>query len=92
MPLLDDDALRINMLPLTIFISLVALAFSDYKQSLQFQHLNEEKQNIQVEVCDMKQPCKIESLDFDTLIWFHHSVVLRLLGVAEGFKYQYLIL
>jgi Ca2+-transporting ATPase len=25
-------------------------AVSDYKQSLQFQHLNEEKQNIQVEV------------------------------------------
>nr|CAB3445801.1 unnamed protein product [Digitaria exilis] len=38
------------MLPLTISISLVALAVSDYKQSLQFQHLNEEKQNIQVEV------------------------------------------
>ena len=47
------------MPPLTIFFSLIALAVSDYKQSLQFQHLNEEKQNIQVEVCDMEQPSKI---------------------------------
>ncbi|XP_066321307.1 calcium-transporting ATPase 5, plasma membrane-type-like isoform X2 [Miscanthus floridulus] len=33
-----------------VFLVIVVTAVSDYKQSLQFQHLNEEKQNIQVEV------------------------------------------
>ncbi|KAF7089112.1 hypothetical protein CFC21_092149 [Triticum aestivum] len=33
-----------------VFLVILVTAVSDYKQSLQFQHLNEEKQNIQVEV------------------------------------------
>ncbi|WVZ65438.1 hypothetical protein U9M48_014801 [Paspalum notatum var. saurae] len=33
-----------------VFLVIFVTATSDYKQSLQFQHLNEEKQNIQVEV------------------------------------------
>ncbi|KAM0837685.1 hypothetical protein ACQ4PT_061470 [Festuca glaucescens] len=33
-----------------VFLVIFVTAVSDYKQSLQFQHLNEEKQNIQVEV------------------------------------------
>ncbi|XP_062218344.1 calcium-transporting ATPase 5, plasma membrane-type-like [Phragmites australis] len=33
-----------------VFLVIVVTAVSDYKQSLQFQYLNEEKQNIQVEV------------------------------------------
>ncbi|CAL4971071.1 unnamed protein product [Urochloa decumbens] len=33
-----------------VFLVIVVTAVSDYKQSLQFQHLNEEKQNIQLEV------------------------------------------
>uniref|UniRef100_A0A453L6J8 Cation-transporting P-type ATPase N-terminal domain-containing protein n=1 Tax=Aegilops tauschii subsp. strangulata TaxID=200361 RepID=A0A453L6J8_AEGTS len=33
-----------------VFLVIFVTATSDYRQSLQFQHLNEEKQNIQVEV------------------------------------------
>ncbi|VAI74221.1 unnamed protein product [Triticum turgidum subsp. durum] len=35
---------------LAVFLVILVTATSDYRQSLQFQHLNEEKQNIQVEV------------------------------------------
>lgn len=36
---------------LTIVFLCLSLAVSDYRQSLQFQNLNKEKQNIQLEVC-----------------------------------------
>jgi Ca2+-transporting ATPase len=35
---------------LAVFLVILVTAISDYRQSLQFRHLNEEKQNIQVEV------------------------------------------
>ncbi|KAL5198547.1 hypothetical protein ABZP36_002565 [Zizania latifolia] len=35
---------------LAVFLVVLVTVTSDYKQSLQFRHLNEEKQNIQVEV------------------------------------------
>lgn len=35
---------------LTIILHCIIIAISDYKQSLQFRHLNEEKQNIHIEV------------------------------------------
>jgi heme/copper-type cytochrome/quinol oxidase subunit 2 len=35
----------------TIVFLCLLLAVSDYRQSLQFQNLNQEKQNIQLEVC-----------------------------------------
>lgn len=34
-----------------LFIFTCSLAISDYRQSLQFQNLNKEKRNIQLEVC-----------------------------------------
>lgn len=40
-----------NILMVSVAIFFCSLAISDYKQSLQFQSLNEEKHNIRVEVC-----------------------------------------
>lgn len=37
---------------LTILFVCLSVAVSDYRQSLQFQNLNKEKQNIQLEVCN----------------------------------------
>lgn len=48
---------------LAVIIVIVVTAFSDYKQSLQFQNLNEEKQNIQLEVVRGGRRVKISIFD-----------------------------
>ncbi|XP_060172095.1 calcium-transporting ATPase 8, plasma membrane-type-like isoform X3 [Lycium barbarum] len=47
---LDDGWYDGGSIFLAVIIVIVVTAVSDYKQSLQFQNLNEEKQNIQIEV------------------------------------------
>lgn len=42
---MDDSLIRFSCM------FFVPAAISDYRQSLQFQNLNEEKRNIQIEVC-----------------------------------------
>ncbi|BAS77262.1 Os02g0176700 [Oryza sativa Japonica Group] len=49
-----------------VFLVILVTAVSDYKQSLQFQHLNEEKQNIQVEV--IRGGRRIEVSIFDIVV------------------------
>ncbi|KAI5008908.1 hypothetical protein ZWY2020_009956 [Hordeum vulgare] len=49
-----------------VFLVILVTAVSDYKQSLQFQHLNEEKQNIQVEV--IRGGRRIQVSIFDTVV------------------------
>ncbi|KAI3772118.1 hypothetical protein L6452_03293 [Arctium lappa] len=48
---------------LAVIIVIVVTAISDYKQSLQFQNLNEEKQNIQLEVVRGGRRVKISIFD-----------------------------
>ncbi|GKD83955.1 calcium-transporting ATPase 10, plasma membrane-type protein isoform X1, partial [Tanacetum coccineum] len=48
---------------LAVMIVIAVTAFSDYKQSLQFQNLNEEKQNIQLEVVRGGRRVKISIFD-----------------------------
>ncbi|KAE8772894.1 calcium-transporting ATPase 8, plasma membrane-type-like [Hordeum vulgare] len=49
-----------------VFLVILVTAVSDYKQSLQFQHLNEEKQNIQVEVIRGGRRTRVSI--FDTVV------------------------
>ncbi|KAJ1290257.1 hypothetical protein BS78_02G229300 [Paspalum vaginatum] len=49
-----------------VFLVIFVTATSDYRQSLQFQHLNEEKQNIQVEV--IRGGKRIEASIFDLVV------------------------
>uniref|UniRef100_J3MUF6 Calcium-transporting ATPase n=1 Tax=Oryza brachyantha TaxID=4533 RepID=J3MUF6_ORYBR len=48
---------------LAVFIVILVTAISDYRQSLQFRHLNEEKQNIQVEVVRGGKRCVTSIFD-----------------------------
>ncbi|XP_051131349.1 calcium-transporting ATPase 10, plasma membrane-type-like [Andrographis paniculata] len=48
---------------LAVLIVIIFTAISDYKQSLQFQNLNEEKQNIQVEVYRSGRRIKVSIFD-----------------------------
>uniref|UniRef100_A0A0D9X9S3 Calcium-transporting ATPase n=1 Tax=Leersia perrieri TaxID=77586 RepID=A0A0D9X9S3_9ORYZ len=48
---------------LAVFIVILVTAISDYRQSLQFRHLNEEKQNIQVEVVRGGKRCGTSIFD-----------------------------
>ncbi|KAK6131661.1 hypothetical protein DH2020_034675 [Rehmannia glutinosa] len=48
---------------IAVFIVIIFTAVSDYKQSLQFQNLNEEKQNIQMEVLRGGRRVKISIFD-----------------------------
>ncbi|KAF0898073.1 hypothetical protein E2562_001741 [Oryza meyeriana var. granulata] len=48
---------------LAVFLVILVTAISDYRQSLQFRHLNEEKQNIQVEVVRGGKRCGASIFD-----------------------------
>ncbi|KAL5230431.1 hypothetical protein ABZP36_029207 [Zizania latifolia] len=48
---------------LAVFLVILVTATSDYRQSLQFRHLNEEKQNIQVEVVRGGKRCGTSIFD-----------------------------
>ncbi|EEE68995.1 calcium-transporting ATPase 5, plasma membrane-type-like isoform X1 [Oryza sativa Japonica Group] len=48
---------------LAVFLVILVTAISDYRQSLQFRHLNEEKQNIQVEVVRGGKRCGTSIFD-----------------------------
>ncbi|KAG8047861.1 hypothetical protein GUJ93_ZPchr0008g12694 [Zizania palustris] len=48
---------------LAVFLVILVTATSDYRQSLQFRHLNEEKQNIQVEVVRGGKRCGASIFD-----------------------------
>nr|GMC94645.1 calcium-transporting ATPase 10, plasma membrane-type-like isoform X1 [Ipomoea batatas] len=54
---------------LAVIIVIIVTAVSDYKQSLQFQSLNEEKQNIQIEV-SLKLSCFLHLLSFSFCLQF----------------------
>ncbi|KAJ3704608.1 hypothetical protein LUZ61_008313 [Rhynchospora tenuis] len=49
-----------------VILVILVTAISDYKQSLQFQHLNEEKQNIQLEV--IRGGRRVEASIFDLVV------------------------
>jgi len=74
-------------------------AVSDYRQSLQFQNLNEEKQNIHMEVCFYGFMCSMIMFSLPPFPWLFSCLDLyikihinRLLEVAEEFKYRYMTL
>jgi uncharacterized membrane protein len=74
-------------------------AVSDYRQSLQFQNLNEEKQNIHMEVCFCGFMCSMIMFSLPHHTWIFSSLDLyvrthinRLLEVAEELRYLYLTL
>jgi hypothetical protein len=81
---------------LTIVFVCLSLAVSDYRQSLQFQNLNKEKQNIQLEVCN--KVMKIFYCLFFYLlafgVWRNGNIwnCCRSWEVVELWKSQYLIL
>lgn len=65
-------------------------AISDYRQSLQFQNLSEEKRNIHLEVClcGIVFDCGCQWL----LSLYLKEHICRLLEVAEELMFQYMIL
>jgi hypothetical protein len=73
---------------LLIFIIVISPATSDYRQSLQFRHLNEEKQNIQVEV----SAAMPRELPFIGYISDLLSLLVRLLEVVKDLELQSLTL
>lgn len=68
------------MISLLVLFSFLFLAVSDYRQSLQFQNLNEEKQNIQLEVCAIT----MWGCVFSPLLFFVFLVICLFLQVIRG--------
>ena len=91
-----ERRLHLLLLFCHFFLILSSTAISDYKQSLQFQSLNEEKRNIHLQVCFydfLWSPLSL-SLSLSFVIFFLDFYLKirkpRLFEVAEELRYLYM--